>query len=269
MPDYIVVPKSALTATADAIKEKLETEEEIEFTQDGFKDAVEAIDTDGDYSLEEILYGEAPVGEVYLIPTKKVPYRGIMYKKKITKLTIDFTHGYGFGVSNGNTECIQFCTSLTNLTIICNNTAFPSYVCNNMTNNYIWIVKGTLKSMSQNAFRGNSGLTCLDLTYSGMGSFPTNSFYGDSKLATIIIRGNVIAPLSGAVGGAFSSTPFASGKAGGTLYVAQSLIDTYKEATNWSTVLAYEKTDGTLQNQILPIEGSIYETQYADGTPLE
>lgn len=43
MADYYVVPKSALTATADAIKEKTGSEEEIEFTKDGFKDAVEAI----------------------------------------------------------------------------------------------------------------------------------------------------------------------------------------------------------------------------------
>ena len=44
-------------------------------------------------------------------------------------------------------------------------------------------------------------------------------------------------------------------------------IENYKNATNWSTILSYTKSDGeTLQNQILPIEDSIYETQYADGT---
>ena len=56
---------------------------------------------------------------------------------------------------------------------------------------------------------------------------------------------------------------FASGGTGGTLYVPQALIASYQSATNWSTILGYAN------NQILPIEGSIYETQYADGTPIE
>ena len=47
-----------------------------------------------------------------------------------------------------------------------------------------------------------------------------------------------------------------------TFYVPQALLDTYKTATNWSTKVA----NGTT---FLPIEGSIYETQYADGTPIE
>lgn len=55
---------------------------------------------------------------------------------------------------------------------------------------------------------------------------------------------------------------FANGKAGATLYVPSDLISSYQAATNWSTILGYEN------NQILPIEGSIYESQYADGTPI-
>ena len=53
-----------------------------------------------------------------------------------------------------------------------------------------------------------------------------------------------------------------SNGSGGTLYVPQALISTYQSATNWSTILGYAN------NQILPIEGSIYENQYADGTPF-
>ena len=48
----------------------------------------------------------------------------------------------------------------------------------------------------------------------------------------------------------------------GKLYVPSSLISSYQAATNWSTILGYAN------NQILPIEGSMYETQYADGTPI-
>lgn len=50
MSDYVVVPLSALSATADAIKEKLGTQEDIEFTIDGFKDAVDAISGSIDFS---------------------------------------------------------------------------------------------------------------------------------------------------------------------------------------------------------------------------
>lgn len=61
----------------------------------------------------------------------------------------------------------------------------------------------------------------------------------------------------------FNNTPFASGNAGGTLYVPSALISAYQSATNWSTILGYST------NSIQAIEGSIYETQYADGTPIE
>jgi hypothetical protein len=62
---------------------------------------------------------------------------------------------------------------------------------------------------------------------------------------------------------AFNNTPFASSGAGGTLYVPNALISSYQSATNWSTILGYTN------NQILPIEGSTYETHYADGSVIE
>ena len=45
MPEYCVIPTAALSATADAIKAKTGSAEDIEFTQDGFADAVAAIPT--------------------------------------------------------------------------------------------------------------------------------------------------------------------------------------------------------------------------------
>lgn len=61
----------------------------------------------------------------------------------------------------------------------------------------------------------------------------------------------------------FNSSPFASNGTGGKLYVPSALISSYQSATNWSTLLGYTN------NQILPIEGSYYETHYADGTVIE
>lgn len=87
-----------------------------------------------------------------------------------------------------------------------------------------------------------------------------NTFNGCSKLDTLIIR-NASACNLGNIN-AFASTPFASGGTGGTLYVPQSLISTYQGKNNWSTILGYAN------NSIQKIEGSIYETAYADGTPI-
>ena len=67
----------------------------------------------------------------------------------------------------------------------------------------------------------------------------------------------------------FTGTPFASGGAGGTIYIPKVLYDAlgtgtndYKSATNWSTVNGY----GTIT--WAKIEGSYYETHYADDTAI-
>lgn len=126
-----------------------------------------------------------------------------------------------------------------------------------------------------NTLYTNSLSGCSNLLIADFGGTPTSSqgfirdgsFSGDSKMSTLILRANTVWTLSYV--STLNSTPFASGKAGGTIYVPQAQIENYKTATNWSTILSYTKSDGeTLQNQILPIEGSIYETQYADGTPI-
>lgn len=115
---------------------------------------------------------------------------------------------------------------------------------------------------------------CSALKVADFGGNPTSSqgflrpeaFLYCSKLKTLILRGNTVWTLSNISN--FNSTPFASGKAGGTLYVPRDLIESYKIATNWSTILNYTKSDESLQNQILPIEDSEYYTHYGDGTLL-
>ena len=96
-----------------------------------------------------------------------------------------------------------------------------------------------------------------------------NAFQNNSNLTTLILRNpNVIRSLQGVA--AFNGTPFASGGTGGTIYLPKALYDhlgdgtalDYQSATNWSTVYAY----GTIT--WAQIEGSQYETQFADGTPL-
>lgn len=111
-----------------------------------------------------------------------------------------------------------------------------------------------------NAFNGCTNLVSVDLCK--VNNFPRqNSFNGCTSMNVLILRANVVAPLSNI--NIFTNTPFASGKAGGTLYVPQSLKSSYQSASGWSTILGYAN------NSIQAIEGSYYETHYADGTPIE
>lgn len=87
-----------------------------------------------------------------------------------------------------------------------------------------------------------------------------NVFEGSTKMNVLVLRNTSLVSLYNI--NIFNNTPFASGKAGGTLYVPQALIASYQAATNWSTILGYAN------NSIQAIEGSIYETQYVDGTPI-
>lgn len=134
-----------------------------------------------------------------------------------------------------------------------------------------WLITGStaLKYLVLPAFTGTltraiqscTALKVVDLyAPTNVASANALTFNGDSSLDTLIIRGASVSALGNI--NAFNGTCFASGKTGGTLYVPQAMVASYQSATNWSTILGYDN------NQILPIEGSIYETQYADGTPI-
>ena len=112
-------------------------------------------------------------------------------------------------------------------------------------------------------FMGCTSLEIADLNVLGTSNRGLNvsEFSGCTSFNTLILRkSDAICPLGNI--NVFTNSPFDSGGTGGTLYVPSALISTYQSATNWSTILGYAN------NQILAIEGSIYETQYADGTPI-
>lgn len=120
--------------------------------------------------------------------------------------------------------------------------------------------------ISSNALRYNTLLRAIDVA--ACTSIYGTAFSGCSVFDTFIIRGDSVPTLSNI--SAFNNTPFASGKSGGTIYIPKVLYDElgtgstldYKSATNWSTILGYDT------NSVMAIEGSQYETQYADGTPI-
>lgn len=78
-----------------------------------------------------------------------------------------------------------------------------------------------------------------------------NAFSGCSALNVLILRADSVCTLENI--NAFNNSTFASGKAGGTLYVKAAQVAGYQAASNWSTILGYAN------NNILPIEGSPYE----------
>lgn len=109
---------------------------------------------------------------------------------------------------------------------------------------------GNVNRICTYMFRDCTSLSFLELK--AVDNIQANAFSGASSLGTIVIRSNAVPTLANI--SAFTNTKFASGKAGGTLYVPQNLISSYQSASNWSTILGYAT------NSIVAIEGSAYDT---------
>ena len=115
-----------------------------------------------------------------------------------------------------------------------------------------------------------SGCNSLEIVDYPTSAIQSATFQNCTALKTLVLRKDD-APVSlASLTNTFKGTPFASDGSGGTIYIPKALYDhlrdgsslDYKAATNWSTVDGY----GTIT--WAQIEGSIYETQYADGTPI-
>lgn len=125
-------------------------------------------------------------------------------------------------------------------------------------------------TLQQSSLSGCTSLMAVDVgTYGSSGSIAASVFNNDSAMATLVIRRtNSVVSLANI--NAFNGTPFASGKAGGTLYVPNSLISSYQSASNWSTILGYtnnqiKSIESTHTDPTAPIDLTLY---YADGTPI-
>lgn len=102
----------------------------------------------------------------------------------------------------------------------------------------------------------------------GGGNFETDVLRYCSKCSVLILRSTTLTTLSNV--NSFRGSRFTTGGAGGTIYIPKTLYDhlgdssssDYKHATVWSTIDGYGKITWA------KIEGSIYETQYADGTTI-
>ena len=114
------------------------------------------------------------------------------------------------------------------------------------------IFKGGLLRIDASVFEGCNRLEVIDAKMTSSIGINSGTFYNTQSLSAMILRQNFLCPIFGAF-------PSSCGlRTSGNIYVPASLVDSYKAATNWSTYA----------DRILPIEGSIYETQYADGSPI-
>lgn len=111
------------------------------------------------------------------------------------------------------------------------------------------VIMPNVTSEVQNRVFGDC--TSLELVDFGGGYIGNYWFYNCRSLKVLVIRSTTVTNLLSAE--PFVNTPFASGGAGGTVYVPQALIEEYKQATNWSALYSA----GTCN--FMAIEGSEYE----------
>lgn len=156
-----------------------------------------------------------------------------------------FQKSFALG-TNTSTSLIVYLPKLQTLSGQC----FQSFKCANMT-------LPSVTGITNYCFY-SSTIPIIDLGVNCVSIGGSHSL--DGNVSVLIMRSPSVVSLSNI--NSFPPATFGSNGTGGTLYVPSALISSYQSATNWSTILGYTN------NQILPIEGSIYETQYADGTPI-
>lgn len=123
-----------------------------------------------------------------------------------------------------------------------------------------YLILPALLTIGTYGFADNGDLEGVDIGSAFTGSIPGWCFSG-AKLKKLILRKESTVSLTNV--NAFGGTLFDNDNEDAYLYVPSSLIQSYQEASNWSTVL------GRAKNHILALEDSEYATHYVDGTPIE
>lgn len=126
-----------------------------------------------------------------------------------------------------------------------------------------YIIAPEVIQIGIDAFYSNTNLKCTDLGNRNI----TDGFKGVRYCfeqyagCTVILRYGYVLPADS--NWFYISAWLKNPSIPGTLYVWQDLIKDYKNHAVWGPLLA---SNG---NRILPIEGSMYEEHYGDGTPIE
>ena len=205
------------------------------------------------YKASDWLDETKPEGEVIYYGTNPAKY-SLYQRSRVTGLIMPNAVWIPDSMVSG-------CTSLTKL--IADEAIYAGQDACSRGTQLLTLVLPKLRYVYSNAFATCKTLKSVDFGGSpseSEGFFRNNVFSGDTVFDTLVLRANTVWPMVNI--NIFSSTPFASGKSGGTLYVPQAMISEYQAANNWSTILGYPN------NNIVAIEGSQYENYYVDGRPI-
>lgn len=282
MADYLVTD-TELTSVANAIRSKSGGNNQLVFPS-GFVSELNGIDLG--YTIDQIASKNFGSDANIIINGTTIQHYAFYKAVGIASVTANNVTSLGSGnaISIFNNSSIQSLT-MNNLTSIGNSQYFCAN-CSHLTTiklpliwdlgDYAFTNCGSLVAVSfpsaigsYRAFYGCSKLEIAD--YGGIGTniaMNYQNFYNCTKFKTLIMRNTNNTNLTNV--NAFDNTPFKSGGSGGTIYIPKSLYDhlgdgtssDYQSLTNWSTIHAR----GTIT--WAQIEGSYYETHYADGTEI-
>lgn len=264
---------NALAATAEKIREKTGSTEDIAFDMEkgmGFADAVGAIQAGGGGGNEDLTALVNGTLTDFVAPEGVGGIRTKLFSGATALKTADLknvTINVGVEAFDGcsSLESVIFPDTFKGITLLAR--AFRN--CTKLQNVQtpmewqatsatpgIFMGCTSLKRVDMpNCFNSSpqffSGCTSLEYVRLKRGMGTSQAFYNCAALKTLVLTHDEVSALSNP--NTFGNTPFASGGTGGTVYVPQALIESYKTATNWSTLYAA----GTVT--FLPIEGSEYE----------
>ena len=191
---------------------------------------------------------ERTITEVSDDTLTSVSYYAFYNCTQLTSINLPLVTGVGGSAFNGCTQLTSVnlpsatsvssnafngCSKLTsiNLPLVTGVGGNAFYNCAQLTSINLPLVT----SVGSSAFDRCSKLTSINLPL--VTSVGGSAFYKCSQLSCVIFRTEKACTLSNA--NAFDNTPFASGKAGGTLLVPRALVESYKTATNWSVIWGY------------------------------
>jgi hypothetical protein len=230
---------SKMTAIANAIRGKTGGTDPL--TLDQMAVAIAGIETGGggDTSAEDGILDGTISGEYTNNRVEKIETYRFYNAKKLTKVSFP-------KVTKVEPRAFCNCYALSEidfpkLTTIGSESAFEKC---GLTS----VVFPSLTSCGGVAFRNNP-MVLAD--FHVLASLLYRVFQQCQNLTTLILRTNSVCTLTNT--NVFDDTPFASDGTGGTVYVPSALIESYKTATNWSTLYAA----GSLT--FAAIEGSEYE----------
>ncbi len=272
--------ESDLTDIADAIRAKTGKSASMQFPSEFVSEIGSISGGGGDDTYLRIIEGDSTITTINDSNMTKIKMRGCSSLSGLTSATFANVTTVGDRVFEGcrNLQSASF-PALTTMSgyLFSGISSFRQYNMPLVTNIGTESFKGTAiqyavfpsitQSVSNGSFDGCPNLVAAD--FGPLRDFTGSKSLSAPLLSTIVIRNSSRVPslLNAAT---FNNSPFASGGTGGTIYIPKALYDhlgdgtnlDYKNATNWSIIDGY----GTIT--WAQIEGSIYETQYADGTPI-